>query len=154
MDKKEEIHAEVSQLLSQMGVTTTIEVTEEGTTYHVQIADTDDSSLLIGRHGATLKSLQIVVDAILFKKYGESVDVVINVGDYRQRQKERIEEIAENVATKVKADKKSYSLQSFSSFERKMIHEYITNNHPELASHSEGEGRERTLIIAYKNETP
>ncbi|OGK19351.1 hypothetical protein A3D80_00465 [Candidatus Roizmanbacteria bacterium RIFCSPHIGHO2_02_FULL_40_13b] len=151
MEEQEVIKTLTLELLGKMGFSMEPTITkEEGDVYLVTIEESEDSSLLIGKFGATLSSLQTVLEAILFKKFGKKVNIAVNIGDYRERQKERVEGIAENVATRVKEENRQASLQSFSAYERKLIHEYISKNHPDLTSTSEGEGRERKLIIEKK----
>jgi spoIIIJ-associated protein len=58
--------------------------------------------------------------------------------------------IAENIAKRVTADGQKVELDSFSAFERKLVHEYISANYPSLTSFSEGEGLDRKLVIALK----
>ncbi|NTU74234.1 RNA-binding protein, partial [Candidatus Roizmanbacteria bacterium] len=92
---------------------------------------------------------------ILYKSTGESVSLLVNVNDYREKQKERLEHIADQHAQKVQSYQRSSHLRGFSSYERKMIHEYITSTYPDLTTYSVGEGRDRQLVVDLKsNEQP
>lgn len=148
MEKQAIIQNLADELLEKMGLTIKSKVFFNNDSYIIQIDSEDKAPLLIGKYGSTLKSLQIVLEAILFKKLGEKVEVMVNVGDYRERQKERVEGIAEDVAQRVTRENQPVSLQSFSAYERKLVHEYISTHYPTLTSYSEGEGRERQLIVA------
>jgi len=152
MDKKEFIEQKVGELLKKLGFeSTTIEVVDEEGKYMVNLATENDASALIGKYGETLGALQRICEVMMFKHFNEEVLVLVNINDYRQKQKERIEGIAENVAERVTADQKTVPLSGFSSFERKIIHEYVTTNYPELTTISEGEGRDRTINISIKS---
>ncbi len=148
MEEQEVITQIISELLEKMGFTMNVTVTQEEALWMVQIDESEDSSLLIGKFGTTLRSLQTILETALFKKLGKKVDVAVNIGDYRERQKERLEEIAENVSGRVKTEHRPASLRSFSAYERKLIHEYISKNHPDLKTTSMGEGKDRRLIIS------
>ncbi len=152
MDKKETIKSEVEELLKKMIEKYEIEVEEESDVFHVVIKTEEDAPTVIGRHGETIRALQKILEVVLFKKFGEPVDLLVNVNDYREKQKERLEGIAENIAKRVTDEKHEVPLRSFSSYERKVIHEYIAKNYPDLTSYSEGEGRERQLVVALKKE--
>lgn len=148
MEEQEVISQIMTELLEKMGFDIPITVTKEDALWMVQIAESEESPLLIGKFGSTLRSLQTILETALFKKMGKKVDVAVNIGDYRERQKERLEEIAENVAGRVKNEHRPASLRSFSAYERKLIHEYISKNHPDLRTTSMGEGKDRRLIIS------
>lgn len=148
MEEQEVIKQIMTELLEKMGFTNEVTVTQQENLWMVQLSENDESPLLIGKFGMTLRSLQTILETALFKKLGKKVELAVNIGDYRERQKERLEEIAENVATRVKAEHRPASLRSFSAYERKLIHEYISSNHSDLRTTSMGEGKERRLIIS------
>ena|SRR3989338_2043087 len=150
MEKIAEIQKITELLLEKLMIKTTFAITEKDQLYLIQIEENDDASLLIGKHGATLRSLQAILEAMLFKKFQEPVKILVNIGDYRERQKERVEEIAQQAATRVINENREAVLRFFSPFERKLIHEYITAKFTELTSYSEGEAAKRVLIIKKK----
>ncbi|OGK19784.1 hypothetical protein A3C23_01625 [Candidatus Roizmanbacteria bacterium RIFCSPHIGHO2_02_FULL_37_13b] len=152
MDKKKIIKEKVTDILNCLSFNPDISVEEVDNVYQVTLKTESEASLLIGRYGETLSSLQRVMEAILYKSFGELVPILVNVNDYREKQKERIENIAKNIADRTIAQKKISSLSSFSSFERKLIHEYVSKNFPELESFSEGVGRDRKIFIKLKGE--
>lgn len=145
------IKLEIKQLLNKLGVVfSKIRVKLEKENYFVSIEAKEDASLLIGYHGETLQAIQRVTEVILFKALGKKVDLVVNVNNYREWQRERLEKIAEGVIQKVLEEKKPKQLFGFSPFERKIIHQYVSENYPQLTSYSQGEGKERRLIIDFK----
>ena len=152
MDKIQTIKSETEELLKKMIEKFEIEVTLEEEVFHVVIKTEEEAPTVIGRHGETIRALQKILEVILYKKFGEPVDLLLNVNDYREKQVERLEGIAEEIAQRVKNEKREVPIRSFSSYERKVIHEYIAKNHPDLTSYSVGEGRDRQLLVAPKKE--
>jgi spoIIIJ-associated protein len=153
MDIQKTVQNQVEELLTKLNIKAAITVTLEGEKYLVQLSTETEAPYLIGKYGETLSSLQRIIESMLFKELNTQVDIILNVNDYRERQKERLEKIAENIALRVKEQKREAYLRSFSAYERKIIHEYIATNHPELQSQSEDEGYERKLVVSLKNET-
>lgn len=152
MDKSAVIKEEADIILKKIINSFELDVRQDETIYHVIIKTEEDAPTVIGRHGETIRALQKILEVILYKKFGEPVDILVNVNDYREKQKERLEGIAESIAERVKTERRDAPLRSFSSYERKIIHEYIAANHPDLESYSEGEGKERHLIVRLKQE--
>lgn len=154
MDKVQLIQTEAQELLSKIIDTVDIEVSEDHGVFHVLIKAEEDAPTVIGRHGETIKALQKILEVIMYKKTGESVELLVNVNDYREKQKERLEEIADRSAQKALDFKSASYIRGLSAYERKVIHEYITNKYPELSSYSTGEGRDRRLVVDMKGNEP
>lgn len=153
MTEQNKIKNIVKELLELMGfnVEFQVEVQDRIDAYIVQIkANEQDAPLLIGFHGETIRDLQTVLEPMLFKEFGKKIAIAVNVNDYREKQKERLEHIAEDVAQRVKTERTSRSLPSFSAYERKIMHEYIAREHKDLVSYSEGENQSRRLVISIK----
>ncbi len=154
MDKVKLIKKETEELLSKIIDKPEVEVSEEDGIYHVTIKSDEDAPVVIGRHGETIKAIQKILEVVLYKKVGESVEILVNVNDYREKQKERLEELAERFTQKTKELRSASYIRGLSSYERKLIHEYVTQNYPDLASYSTGEGRDRRLVIDLKENAP
>jgi|SRR3989338_2328045 len=152
MDKLQTIKSEADELLKKMIEKFEVDVTQEEDVFHVVIKTEEEAPTVIGRHGETIRALQKILEVILYKKFGETVDLLLNVNDYREKQVERLEGIAKEIAQRVKNENHEVPLRSFSSYERKVIHEYIAKNYPDLTSYSVGEGRERQLVVSAKKE--
>jgi spoIIIJ-associated protein len=150
MNKADVIKNEAVDLLSKIIDKPDVEVIEEGESFMIVIKTEEDAPIVIGRHGETIKAIQKLLEVILYKKLGESVEVLVNVNDYREKQKERIQEITDRYASQAKESGEQTFIKGFSSYERKLAHEYITESYPDLTTFSEGEGRDRKLIIEVK----
>lgn len=150
MNKAEIIKTEIEELLKKMINTYEVEVSEEEGMFHVIIKAEEEAPTVIGRHGETIRALQKILEVILYKKLGEPVNLLVNVNDYREKQKERLESLAVQFADKVKALRQAVYVRNLSAYERKIVHEYITTNYSDLSSYSIGEGRDRRLVIDLK----
>lgn len=154
MDKVELIKTEAEELLKKIIDKPDLEVSEDSGVYHIVIKTEEDAPVVIGRHGETIKAIQKILEVVLYKKFGESVEILVNVNDYREKQKERLEQLADQFAQKTKDLRSSSYIKGLSSYERKLVHEYIVQNYPELTSYSTGEGKERRLVIDLKENAP
>lgn len=152
MEKQNKIQEITQTLCDMIGVKAVVSVTQEDDVFIVKI-DSDDASLLIGKHARTLASLQRVLSAMTFKNFDEKVNILVDINDYRDQQKERLQTIANNIAERVINEKKNAKLSSFNAYERRIIHEHISQNFETLESHSEGEGKFRQLVIALKDDS-
>lgn len=152
MDKSQTVKTEAEALLSKMVSNYEIEVEQEEEVYHVIIKTEDDAPTVIGRHGETIRAIQKILEVILYKSLGEPVHLLVNVNDYREKQKERLEGIASQLAEKTKSTRSSSHMRGLSSYERKIVHEYITSNYPDLTTYSVGEGRDRHLVVDMKGQ--
>lgn len=150
MDKIKTIKTEMEELLEKMISKFEVEVADDGGVFQVIIKTDEEVSTVIGRHGETIRAIQKILEVILYKKFNERVEILVNVNDFREKQKERLETMAREYADQTKATGTAGYIRSLSSFERKLIHEFITANYPELTTSSVGEGRERQLVIEVK----
>ena len=154
MNKVKTIKKEAEGLLKKIVDKAEIEVSEDNGVYHVTIKTDEEAPVVIGRHGETIKAIQKMLEVILYKKFSESVEILVNVNDYREKQKERLEELADRYAQQTKDNQSASYIRGLSSYERKLVHEYVTQNYPDLASYSTGEGRDRRLVIDLKGNAP
>lgn len=104
---------------------------------------------LIGYHGETLEAIQYIVNTIVRNEVREfHKKVYIDVENYRRKRAETVEQIAEKVAKKVIATKRSFKLEPMNSYERKAIH-FALSNIEHIGTHSEGVEPNRCLVIDY-----
>lgn len=150
MEKIEIIKKETEELLSKMINSFTVEVEEEFGVYQIVIKTQKEGATVIGRHGETIRAIQKILEVILYKKFNEAVEILVNVNDFREKQKERLEILANEYAEKTRTSQSPSFIRNLSSYERKLIHEYITKNYPDLTTYSTGEGRDRRLVIEVK----
>lgn len=109
----------------------------------------DDLAILIGKHGSTLDSIQHVVGVLSYKKLGFYYPVIIDVEGYKSRQRIKLENLAKNFANRVARSKKPYSMHPMNPYKRRIVHTYLSGD-DRVDTHSEGEGRNRHLVITPK----
>lgn len=144
-----EIKKIASELLALMGVDTEIEVSKEDEYYHITLAESDTSGLLIGKQGDTLFSLQMILSFILKNKLGEEVKTVLDVGGYREKQKGYLESIAQKSYERLMETGEPQYLYNLNPSQRRVVHTYLSNKEG-ITTESEGEGEERKLVISQK----
>jgi len=105
--------------------------------------------ILIGKRGQTLDSLQYLVSLAVNKGVAPYLNVTIDSENYRKRRKEILEQLAVNLAKKVKATRKSVTLEPMNTFERRIIHSALQND-KQISTYSEGSDPFRNIVIAPK----
>ena len=105
--------------------------------------------VLIGKRGQTLDSLQYLTNLAVGKQVSEYVKVKIDTEDYRKRRRDTLENLARNIAYKVKRTKRSVSLEPMNPFERRVIHSALQNDRY-VNTHSEGEEPYRHVVVTLK----
>ena len=109
----------------------------------------DDMGALIGKRGQTLDSIQYLVSLVVNKESEEYVRVKVDTENYRKRRKETLENLAKNIAYKVKRTKRSVSLEPMNPYERRIIHSALQND-KYVVTHSEGEDPYRHVVVTLK----
>jgi len=111
----------------------------------------DDARMLIGRNGQTLESLQFVVRQMVKSNAIDQGHFIVDVLDYRGRRRRSLEEGAKRGAVAVlNVEQERFPLMPMSAYDRRLVHNYLQENFPELESGSEGEGEERHIVISFK----
>lgn len=113
------------------------------------VLNTEETGLLIGHHGETLNSFQLILGIILFKKLGVWTRVLVDVGDYRKLREESIKEMVNRIVSEVELGGQPVTLPFLTPLERRIVHVMLTD-HEKVMSESTGEGRERRLTIRPK----
>jgi spoIIIJ-associated protein len=106
----------------------------------------DAAGILLGREGQTLAAVQYVATRIIARTMGGAVRLQFDVGNYRERQDERLRELALSLAEKAKASKRAQSTRPLSPYQRRIIHLALEGD-PAVQTHSTGEGMQRRVII-------
>lgn len=126
----------------------TCEYSAEDYTMNVNIGGSD-MGVLIGRRGQTLDSLQYLVSLVINKGTSEYVRVKVDTENYRARRKETLENLAKNMAFKVKRTRRPASLEPMNPYERRIIHSALQND-KYVTTHSEGDEPYRKVVITLK----
>lgn len=150
-DKLKKIEESAVKLLSLMGSRAKVSVSfEEGNQAVLINLETDEETgLLIGRQGETLMAIQTVLGMIARKNFEEWVRIIVNVGDYREKQESRLKELAAQTALRAKETGEPQYLYNLTPNQRRIIHLALSED-KELETESQGEGAERFLIVRIK----
>ena len=131
-----------------MKVEIMITKSEDGKNVDVELKG-DEMGVLIGKRGQTLDSLQYLTNLAVGKQVNEYVKVKLDTEDYRKRRKETLENLARNIAYKVKRTKRPVSLEPMNPFERRVIHSALQNDRY-VSTHSEGDEPYRHVVVTLK----
>lgn len=112
----------------------------------------DEMGVLIGKRGQTLDSLQYLISLVVNKGMNEYIRVKVDTENYRQRRKETLENLAKNIAYKVKRTRRPVSLEPMNPYERRIIHSALQNDRY-VTTHSEGDEPFRRVVVTPKRES-
>ena len=142
----------LSQVFDAMGleVEILIKPSDEENVYDVELKG-HEMGVLIGKRGQTLDSLQYLTNLAINKHSETYTRVKLDTEDYRKRRKETLENLAKNIAYKVKRTKKAVSLEPMNPFERRVIHSALQNDRY-VSTHSEGDEPYRHVVITLKRQ--
>ncbi len=140
----------LKDVLASMNIPATVEATysEEEKTLEV-VLNGEDMGVLIGKRGQTLDSLQYLVSLVVNKGTSEYIRVKVDTENYRERRKLTLENLAKNIAFKVKRTKRSVTLEPMNPYERRIIHSALQND-KYVTTHSEGEEPYRKVVVSLK----
>ncbi|MCM1101062.1 MAG: protein jag [Acetatifactor muris] len=111
----------------------------------------DEMGILIGKRGQTLDSLQYLVSLVVNKGSEEYIRVKVDTENYRERRRETLENLAKNIAYKVKRTKRPVSLEPMNPYERRIIH-YALQDDKYVTTHSEGDEPFRRVVVTLKRQ--
>ena len=128
--------------------TVSMEENKEERTLDIDLAG-DDMGVLIGKRGQTLDSLQYLVSLVVNKGEDDYIRVKVDTENYRQRRKDTLENLAKNIASKVRRTGKPVTLEPMNPYERRVIHSALQNDRY-VETHSEGEEPFRKVVVSLK----
>jgi len=137
-------------LLGMMGVSAGVETEIEGSSMYLKVLgaapEDEDMGLLIGRHGQTLEALQELTRVVVGHKTGMRTRVIVDVEDYKKRQRARLEARAREVAKRVARTGREEELDPMNPFDRKVVHDAV-GEVAGVESVSRGEDPDRRVVI-------
>ena len=152
--EKREVVKEIKEylinLLKKLGFQANIEV-KSANDVPKYIIYSDNDALLIGKNGKNLQALSIITSQFIKKEIGESYKFIIDVNSYKEKHEHQIERLAKNVAREVAKTKIEAKLDSMNSYERRIVHNILTNN-KKVYTESEGEEPNRYVVIKPKED--
>ena len=137
-------------ILKSMGYTVNIEIkNKESVPKFIIFSDND--ALLIGKNGKNLKALSLIVSGYLNKELGKNYKFIIDVNEYKEKREQSLERLAKRVAREVRNTKIEAKMDSMNSYERRIIHNALTN-FKGVYTESEGEEPNRYVVVKPKEE--
>lgn len=138
----------IKEMTVAMGLLVEVEVKLSDKTMDIQLSG-ENMGILIGKRGQTLDSLQYLVSLAVNRGTAPFLSVTVDAENYRRRRKESLENLAANIARKVKTTKRSVTLEPMSTYERRIIHAALQGE-KQIVTHSEGNDPYRNIVVAYK----
>ena len=132
-------------LLEQMGVKTEVEATSKEGVVYIDIRG-DQEGILIGKHGRTLESLQMLINRMVNKRLKNAMRIVLDIDDYRKRRADSMANIAYRLGERAKRIGHSLTVGPFSAHDRRTIHLTLKED-PYLKTESVGEGELKRIKI-------
>ena len=111
----------------------------------------DNNKILIGKNGQTLKALTTVVKQVVYNNIKTYPYIVLDVEDYKEKRIKYLERLAKNLAKEVAETKNPVELENMNSYERRVIHNVLTDNN-KVYTESIGEEPERHIVIKPKED--
>ncbi len=143
----EEIKNYLQTILEKLDIDVSFEILEgeDAQSYEI-VMSSSNNSLVIGKDGKNLKALEQMVRAYISKDWPNTLKVILNVENYREKRIEALEKLAVKVAREVRTTKVDAELENMNSFERRVIHNKLIN-FKGVSTVSVGEEPNRHIVI-------
>ena len=116
------------------------------TMLYVEGLDEETVGLMIGRRGETLRSIQFLLNTIVHRVSTRWPQLVVDIGNYRQRRQESLESLARRVAEQVRTNRRPVPLEPMQAYERRIVH-MVLREDPTVYTESTGEGDSRRIVV-------
>ncbi len=146
----DDIHEYLTNLFKAMDIEAKINIdyNQEDSTMDIDV-EGPDMGILIGKRGQTLDALQYLISLFVNKKSESYIRVKLDTENYRSRRKDTLENLAKNIAFKVKRTRRSFTLEPMNPYERRIIHSTLQND-KYVSTRSEGEEPYRKVVVYLK----
>lgn len=135
----------IKMIVESMGLSINLE-TKRKENYILIKMNSDNNSILIGKNGKTLDSLQILVKQAIFSQTGIFVNIILDVEDYKEKHQKSIEYLAKKLAKEVVQTQIEIKMDTMNSYERRLVHE-VLKNFKGIKTESEGVEPNRCVVI-------
>lgn len=112
--------------------------------------DSDNNSILIGKDGRMLNSMQVILKQTIKNQTDMNIKVYLDIADYKEKQNKEIEDLARKIAEEVENTKVAVKLDSMNSYQRRLVHNVISE-YKNLTTKSEGEEPNRYVVVKYND---
>ncbi|MFI3236409.1 MAG: RNA-binding cell elongation regulator Jag/EloR [Lachnospiraceae bacterium] len=147
---EDKVKAFLDDIFAAMKLEVIIKITydEAESTMNIDLVG-DEMGVLIGKRGQTLDSLQYLVSLVANKGQENFIRVKVDTENYRERRKDTLENLAKNIANKVKRTRRSFALEPMNPYERRIIHAALQGN-KYVTTHSDGDEPFRHVVVSFK----
>lgn len=145
IDLAEEIKEYIKEIVDNLGLDVNFESTIREKKINIQMYS-DKNAILIGKNGQTLKALETLAKQKMINEYHSPIYISIDVENYKEKRIQNLEYLAKKTAREVRATKVEATLENMNSFERRVVHNVLTN-FKGVTTTSEGEEPNRHVII-------
>lgn len=145
---EEVVNEFLEKIFNAMDIQAEVSVVVNGDNVNIELTG-NDMGILIGKRGQTLDSLQYLVNLVVNKYSDSYMKVKVDTENYRERRKATLENLAKNIAFKVKRTKRPVSLEPMNPFERRIIHSALQNDRY-VTTKSEGDEPYRHVVVLLK----
>lgn len=135
----------LNNLVTGLGLDLQLETKREQNCISIKM-NSNNNSILIGKKGKTLESIQILLRQSIFNKTGIFVNIILNVENYKEKQEKNIQILSKKLAKEVLQTQIEIKMDSMNSYERRIVHETL-KNYKGIKTESEGEEPNRSVII-------
>lgn len=146
--EKKIIQSILKEILELLEVESDFEIEEKDDLIDIKLT-TEESGIIIGYHGDTLEALQLILSLAVAKKLDKFLRISIDVGDYKKNREDWLKNLALETKDRVITEGKEIILPQLKSWERRIIH-LLLQNDDKVISQSQGEGRDRVLVVSPK----
>ncbi len=140
----------IAELFSKLGISPKFSVKENGEdSLELNIDSPEEAGLLIGFRGENLGGLQTIIGLMIKNKLGKWYRLTVNIGDYNQKQEDKLKSLADQAAARALETGESQPIYNLNAQQRRIIHLYLSEN-KEVQTESVGEGLDRYLVVKPK----
>ena len=140
----------ITDILKKMNVEANLEVRRREKSISITIFS-DNNSILIGKNGKNIAALQLIIRQIVNSKLKESLSIILDVGNYKEKRAKNIEYLAKKLAREAHKTKTEVTMDSMNSYERRIVHEVLADD-KYVYTESIGEEPNRKVVIKLKEE--
>lgn len=149
VEELKKLSDELFSLMSIPSAKIEVDYDKENEAYVVNVEAPEETGLLIGKKGETLTSLQVVLGVLFKQKVGEWNRVIVNVGDYREKEEGYLRNLASATADRARETGQPQNLYNLKPWQRRIVHMALSED-KDLTTESVGEGEERYLVVKVK----
>lgn len=144
-ESKKTTEEKIKEVFAKLGIEDSFEVNESEDSIDV-IVNSEDPGMIIGHHGDTLDSLQLMLSLLIAKDSETFKRVHLEVGDYKKNRSDYLKNLAEQTKERALSENREIFLPNLKPWERREVHMFLAEDE-EVMSESVGEGKDRTLVV-------